>query len=235
MTLWLSRVRIARGADLDALRPLLDPGALHPGAMDGIQLGLRTDAHHRLIWTLFADVPDRRRDFLWRDEGQGRFTLLSQRPPSPSRVFDPPEVKPFAPALLAGDRLAFALRVNATRDRAGATRDRRVDVVMDALRAVPSGERAAQRMAAAQGAAADWLTAQGARSGFALQRVEAGDYSVAALPGHRGPRKGQPQFGILDLSGLIEVTDPAAFLARLAAGFGRAKAFGCGLMLIRRA
>ena len=28
--------------------------------------------------------------------------------------------------------------------------------------------------------------------------------------------------------------DPGAFLVALAAGFGRAKAFGCGLMLIRR-
>ena len=43
------------------------------------------------------------------------------------------------------------------------------------------------------------------------------------------------QFGILDLTGLLEVTDPPLFLSHLAAGFGRAMAFGCGLMLIRRA
>ena len=82
MTLWLSRVRIARGSDLDTLRPLLDPGALHEAAMDSREKGRRTDAHHRLIWTLFADSPDRRRDFLWRDEGAGRFTILSHRPPT---------------------------------------------------------------------------------------------------------------------------------------------------------
>lgn len=235
MTLWLSRVRIARGADLDALRPILDPGALHAGAMDPHQRGHRTDAHHRLVWTLFADRPDRQRDFLWRAEGQGRFTLLSQRPPSPSRLFEPPEARPFAPVLVAGDRLAFALRVNATRDRAHAEKDRRVDVVMHALRDVPPGERAEHRMQVAQAAATDWLAGQGARSGFAAAEVLVGDYSVAALPGHRGRRKGQPQYGILDLTGLLSVTDPAAFLSRLAAGFGRAKAFGCGLMLIRRA
>ncbi|MCA8879647.1 MAG: type I-E CRISPR-associated protein Cas6/Cse3/CasE [Rhodobacteraceae bacterium] len=234
MTLWLSRVRIARGADLDALRPLLDPGALHDGAMDPVQKGQRTDAHHRLIWTLFADTPERRRDFLWRDEGQGRFTLLSRRPPAPSRIFEPPAVKPFAPDLAAGDRLAFALRVNATRDRAGATRNRRVDVVMHALHDVPHGARAEQRMQVAQSAAAEWLSGQGARDGFAPMTVRAGDYSVAALPGHVGRRRGQPQYGILDLSGELSVTDPTAFLSRLAMGFGRAKAFGCGLMLLRR-
>ena len=35
--------------------------------------------------------------------------------------------------------------------------------------------------------------------------------------------------------GVVEVTDPTAFLSRLAQGFGSAKAFGNGLMLIRRA
>jgi CRISPR system Cascade subunit CasE len=58
---------------------------------------------------------------------------------------------------------------------------------------------------------------------------------VLALPGHVGKRRRQPQFGVLDLAGTIEVTDSDAFLAALAQGFGRAKAFGCGLMLIRRA
>lgn len=235
MTLWLSRVRIDRAPDLDALRPLLDPGVLHPAAMDPRERGRRTDAHHRLIWTLFADDPDRRRDFLWRDEGEGRFTLLSARPPVRSRLFDEPEIKPFAPVLLPGDRLAFALRVNATRDRAGEGPGRRSDVVMHALRAVSAGERGEVRMQAARQAGAEWLAAQGAKAGFGLEDMAANDYSVAALPGHVGRRKQQPQYGILDLTGMLTVTDPAAFLFRLGQGFGRARAFGCGLMLIRRA
>lgn len=235
MTLWLSRVRIARGADLDALRPLIDPSALHPAAMDPKMLGTQTDAHHRLIWTLFADSPDRRRDFLWRAEGAGRFTLLSHRPPAVSRVFEAPEVKAFAPDLVSGDRLAFALRANATRDLAGTGKRQRVDVVMHALHDVPSGSRAEMRMTLAQQAATDWLTGQGVRAGFVPEEVTAGDYSVAALPGHTGRRKGQPQYGILDLTGVLSVTDPAAFVARLGQGFGRARGFGCGLMLIRRA
>jgi CRISPR system Cascade subunit CasE len=34
---------------------------------------------------------------------------------------------------------------------------------------------------------------------------------------------------------VLQVTDPAAFLAKVASGFGPQKAFGCGLMLLRRA
>ena len=89
--------------------------------------------------------------------------------------------------------------------------------------------------AAARQVAEGWLAGEGARHGFSPARGEVGGYSVAVLPGHRGKRKGQPQFGILDLTGTLTVTEPALFLAAIAAGFGRAKAFGCGLMLIRRA
>lgn len=234
MTLWLSRVQLARAPDLDALRPLLDPSALHPGGMDRHEQGRRSDAHHRLIWTLFADAPDRARDFLWRDEGAGRFTLLSHRPPTPSRLFEPPETRELAPMLQPGDRLAFTLRANATRDRSRQERDRRVDIVMHALHQVPPEERASRRMEVARQAAAEWMTQQGQRAGFAPDEVTVGDYSTAALPGHVGRRRGQPQYGILDLSGRLTVSDPPAFLAKLGQGFGRARGFGCGLMLIRR-
>lgn len=55
------------------------------------------------------------------------------------------------------------------------------------------------------------------------------------------------RLSVLDLEGILVVTDPAAFLDKVAlklgtasdaaaqAGFGRAKAFGCGLMLLKRA
>jgi len=45
---------------------------------------------------------------------------------------------------------------------------------------------------------------------------------------------GGPVFGSLDISGVLEVRDPAVFLGNLSKGFGRARAFGRGLMLIRR-
>lgn len=236
MTLYLSRLTLRRDPDAAALRALIDPA----------ERSRALDAHHRLIWSLFADRPDRTRDFLWRADGKGRFFTLSARPPAPAPLFEPPQIKAFAPDLAAGDRLAFALRANATRSlktESGA-RGRRVDVVMHALHdtpgrtALPPGtasQRPARRMGLAQDAAETWMRGQGVNSGFTLDRLEVQDYSVLALPGHRGRREGQPQFGILDLAGGLTVTDPAAFVAALASGFGRAKAFGCGLMLIRRA
>lgn len=221
MSLYLSRLTVARDPAISALDALLAP------ADDGA----RMDAHHRLLWSAFACDPDAPRDFLWRAEGRGRFLVLSRRAPQASPLFEPPEVKPFAPDLAAGDTLTFALRANATRARRGVGR---VDIVMDLLKPVSKGERAAQRMALAQQAAQDWMAGQGARAGFTLDALAVDDYSTVALPSHHGKRRGQPQFGILEMTGRLTVTDPAAFMDKLAAGFGRAKAFGCGLMLIRR-
>ncbi|KWT98073.1 hypothetical protein APY03_0744 [Variovorax sp. WDL1] len=36
----------------------------------------------------------------------------------------------------------------------------------------------------------------------------------------------------LDITGTLEVQDPARFLTKLATGYGKAKFAGCGLMLL---
>lgn len=191
------------------------------------------DAHHRLVWSAFAGDPAATRDFLWRDMGGGVFLVLSPRPPQASALFEEPQVQPFAPDLAAGDRLAFVLRANATRTVTEADgKKRHRDVVMAALHGLPKGARATARLDLAQEAGRGWLEGQGARAGFGLRAAGVTAYDVVEPPG-QGTRR--PRFGVLELEGVIDVTDPAAFLARLAQGFGRAKAFGCGLMLIRRA
>ncbi|MGR3639862.1 type I-E CRISPR-associated protein Cas6/Cse3/CasE [Alterinioella nitratireducens] len=220
--MYLSRFRLSRSPQVAALDALLDPA----------EEGRKHDAHHRLIWTAFADDPDAKRDFLWRKEGNGSFLVQSMRRPETSPFFDSFDIREHAPDLRAGDRLGFLLRANATRDLRGERR-RRVDVVMNLLHDVPKDQRATTRMDLAQEAAADWLAGQGMRAGFSVDRVEAQDYRTVSLPRQR--RGGAPHFGILDLTGLITVTEPDAFTHQLAQGFGRAKGFGCGLMLIRRA
>ena len=230
MTLYLSRLSLNRYAPTRSLSRLLDP-------QDD---NARADAHHRLIWTLFGDGHDRVRDFLWRADGQGRFYTMSARPPLANDLFNPPESRAFAPALSPGDRLLFTLRANATRDRAAISRlepgarkgkSRRVDVVMDLLCNVPQENRAADRMDLARTAASDWIHRQGAAKGFVPITTAVEDYRV--LDPGRGHRRGLTH-GVLGLTGEIRITDPVLFLPALASGFGRARAWGCGLMLIRR-
>ena len=244
--LHLSRIRLNAAAGFDRLAPILLPD--DPGA--------RAGTTHRLVWTLFpADLS--RRPFLYREMAptdargratQGEILVLSDRVPEDRLGLFRVETRPFEPALSAGDRLTFALRANPARNRRDASgRATRSDVVMDALyrwkAANPdaaAGEVAAMRAVLVRRAGLEWLSAQAEGAGFRLpdeERVSVEGYERIPLarrsPG--GPGADRAGHHRLEFAGLLEVTDPARFLTRLAEGFGRARAFGHGLMLIRRA
>ena len=228
--MFFSRAILRRDAPIRALARALLPDA---GAE-------RAASSHRLVWTLFADAADRERDFLWREARPGVFYLLSRRRPADHhRMFDLDPPKPFAPSLEPGDRLAFSLRANATVARGGGPgrRGKPCDVVMDALHAIPSGARAEQRAGAVQAAGLAWLERVGAKSGFKVPRTSAGEPEavVTSYAAWTMERRGSPlRIGVLDLEGRLVVSEPERFVQCLVHGFGRAKAFGCGLMLIRR-
>ena len=221
--LWLSRARLRRDASVAALARVLVPdGAARPATM------------HHLVWSLFADGPERKRDFLWREEAPGRFMTLSRRPPVNIEGLFELDSQPFAPALMPGDRLGFTLRANPVVARATAPdqRGKRHDVVMDVLKSVEPGQRAEARPDAVLSAGRGWLARQGAAHGFEPAALIAVDgYDRVVIPREAGK---PAVFGVLDVSGVLTVTDPVRFLAAQEAGFGRARAFGCGLMLIRR-
>lgn len=223
---WLTQARVRRNASAGSLWRALVPS-------HGAE---RVHASHHLLWTLFADSPDRRRDFLWREVRPGHYLILSARPPVDShRLFELSEPKAFAPTLAQGDRLQFALRVNATVSRGGApgVRGKPADVVMNALLGLPSSERALRRSSILESAARAWLEARASGAGFAIETLSVDGYDTVALDRGRGERPAK--FGVLDLRGVIEVTEPDALVGAILQGFGRAKAFGYGLMLIRRA
>ena len=230
-TPYLSRVRLKRDASVGALLPLLlgergsgEGRPQHPG--------------HHLVWSLFADGPDRRRDFLWREMERGTFLILSARQPADHHaLFEVAEPKPFAPALAAGDRLRFSLRANPVVRRRVAPhlRSTRHDVVIDALRAHAAGERAEHRLAVIREQGFAWLERQARKAGF---EVRMDDVGIDGYQQHRVSRKGSGppmSFSTLDFDGMLVVREPAAFLPAVVRGFGASKAYGCGLMLIRRA
>lgn len=227
-SLWLIRAHLHQDASLAALAPVLLPE----------DTSARTGMAHRLVWTLFADDADRTRDFLWREDKPGCFMILSPRLPvaGAARLFSI-DTKPFAPVLDRGDRLGFMLRANPTIDRAVPARLRRSarsDVVMDALKPMPEGEARRQaRPQVIQEAGAAWLRRMGAQHGFLPMTVQADGYDQLKIP--RDPGKPPISMSTIEFEGVLEVTDPDVFLERLKTGFGRARAFGCGLMLIRRA
>ncbi len=228
---WLSRVRLGSAASVKALMPLLQQDA-GPGSHRSV------DVDRRLVWSLFADGPDRRRDFLWRRMDDGAFLVLSARPPEDRHgLFEIDEPKTFAPVLAAGDRLRFSLRANPTVRKAkepGKRHAPRHDVVMDTLHPLRDGSRAEHRMAAIRGKGFDWLARQGCKAGFEIRGEELLCEGYRQHRIDRGAGKSALSFSSLDFEGVLEVQDPDLLPSAIARGFGPAKAFGCGLMLIRR-
>jgi CRISPR-associated protein Cas6/Cse3/CasE subtype I-E len=115
--LFLSRITLRTDPSVATLAPILfDAAGRH-----------RSEASRRLVWTLFADSENRKRDFLWREDASGRFYLLSSRQPQDQHHLFTVETKAFEPALSSGDKLVFSLRANATIAR---PRSERVNATM---------------------------------------------------------------------------------------------------------
>lgn len=79
-------------------------------------------------------------------------------------------------------------------------------------------------------AAVDWIKKRGATHGYELNGVEATGYRWNALP----EKDRSAGFSSMDYEGVLTVEDPELFMQMLVSGLGPSKAFGCGLMLIRR-
>ena len=182
---------------------------------------------HQWLWDLFPG--DKERQFLYRREelqGAFRFFVLSQTQPAKSDVFTI-ECRPFVPALSAGQVLSFNLRANPTICKAG----KRHDLLMEAKRQVRGQVDGRDIWLHQQQSAIDWLSRQGEQNGFTLSQITVDAYRQQQI--RREKSRQVIQFSSVDYTGLLVVNDPVLFLQRLTQGYGKSRAFGCGLMMIK--
>ncbi len=222
---------------------------------------------HRTLWKLFDMPPREERQgqpapFLFRAEtrdGLPVFYVLSRQVPQDHPGIWNIEPKRYVPAIEAGDRLAFKLRVNPvvqakmerTPDELQQWRERRKrenqkdklvtkkrvrhDVVMDAKhrmgwKDIPHEKRPTLAMLAYE-AGSCWLRDKFEGLGCSL------DDKVLRVDGYRTWRQQRGkgiELATLDFEGMLTVTDPERLVSALLSGIGPAKSFGCGLLLVRR-
>lgn len=185
---------------------------------------------HALIWKLFPGdgLP---RDFVFRGLTEQRFYyVVSTRPPRPQPGLFEVQSKPYEPHVERGELLHFDLRANPTVSRRMEGRkSQRHDVLMHAKQRVMPGD---ERLTVLEAAGRDWIRKRA--DGWGL------DVNVDALVQngyrqHRLQHKGRRiEFSSLDFQGLARVTDPERLQRALLEGVGHSKAFGCGLLLVRR-
>ena len=213
---------------------------------------------HQWLWKFFPSSADQKRDFIFRrheHEQMPRFYVVSQRPPTAfseawqvqSRVYDP--------QLQEGQRLSFQLRANPVITRKNDTgKSQRHDVVMQAKKQLLAEHGLSQDAKwsdwndesnkpllyeLVQKHCAEWLDGVAKRNGFEIALTDEEEpqrkLQVDAYEQRKASKRDHNiRFSAVDFSGELLVTNPELFQPALCNGIGHAKAFGCGLLLVRR-
>lgn len=211
---------------------------------------------HQALWQLFDLPPDSPRPFLYREYEQGGqlfYYVLSSIKPKTDHPYFLVQTKAFNPQFFDGQRLAFELRANPVvtiKDEAG--KSSRHDVLMQAKKSmINQGFDDAYSVDQAMfDAGVDWITqpkrmqAWGVvihpnlelsaytQHQFRRTREDIAQQNQADIS-KKGTVNKRIQFSSLDYTGALEIQDAALFYEQLRQGFGKQKAFGCGLMLVR--
>jgi CRISPR system Cascade subunit CasE len=188
---------------------------------------------HRHLWHLFpgearearTSGAEDRQGFLFRIEQNpvgrpARVLVQSRRPPIAAEGAMLIGTREFRPQPSAGQRLAFLLTANPVKTIVDAQRDAKPGKQSEKCR-VPLIKEEEQRL---------WLS---------RKLGEAGEIEVVNVLPHppvffrKGRRGGK--LVTVTFDGVLRVDDPEQLTALLENGIGPAKAFGCGLLLVRRA
>lgn len=181
---------------------------------------------HRMLWRTFPEAPDHERDFLFRIEQRNprAATVLMQSLRQPNESTSAVRIlacKEFELNLRPDMRLNFALIANPT--KMIKDEDGRLNAKGEAKKCrVPLIAEAQQ---------IDWLK----RKLNAAVTVEVETIEIDKLPSlnfSKDRKRGKIQ--PYSFKGMLQVTDPMQLKNAIKLGIGPAKAFGCGLMLVRR-
>lgn len=193
---------------------------------------------HQSIWRLFSDHAERRRDFLYRLEhskGRPLIYTVSEREPDKNQDLWFVETKRYEPKITAGLQLAFLLCANPIRSKRDAEdKQHRHDVIMEAKTRLREQDDKRSLAILTQEEGSHWLSSRAEKFGFKFERdqVRVDSYQQHQFLKRKGAR--QVSLSTVDFNGVLTVTNSQLFLKALYNGIGPAKAFGCGLMLVRR-
>lgn len=198
---------------------------------------------HQMLWDLFDKDPSAKRDFLYRqivERGKVKYYVLSRRKPF-DRIgiwqMDGPKI--YNPRLKKGQRLFFMLRANPTvfSPQEGGKRH---DVVMNEkkrknFKNLPSDQKPPLHEIV-RDSCVKWLNKKADSNGFSFKENEVAVDGYRRIQIYRAKQKNQSNicYSAVDFQGLLTVCDSKKFKSVLEKGIGKSKAFGCGLMLVKK-
>lgn len=187
---------------------------------------------HRQLWKLFpgeeketrSNNEELRQGFLFRIEDNptgrpARLLVQSRRAPEAASGIVLVGAREFQPQPVASQRLAFLLTANP------------VKTITDAQREAKPGKKSAK-------CRVPLIKEEEQREWIARKLADAGEIEATNVLPHapiyfrKGNRSGK--LVSVTFEGVLRVSDPIRMTELLDNGIGHAKAFGCGLLLVRR-
>lgn len=216
------------------------------------QMGRNKYQLHQLLWHLFEETSARSdesgkqlADFVYRvdyPEKQLLVHIVSHREPQNRDGIWDISSKAYVPEIMSGQVLQFHLRVNPTISLYGREKNQRHDVLMhakkllkDELKKVGGREPEVEEIwQVTQDAARQWLTKREEHIGVTIDtdHLIIDNYQQERVATES--KENAIRYSTVDLQGILTVTDSERFEKALFNGIGKSKAFGCGLLLVRR-
>jgi CRISPR system Cascade subunit CasE len=192
---------------------------------------------HQLIRSLFPDSYEGSLLFRKTEEcKKPAFYIVSKIRPNQSNSMSI-DSKKYAPNLIKGQLLHFSLIANPAITVHVENRHNgvRYDVWMDTKKkGKEKGELAENIFLKCYENTKEWLIYRSNKFGFKVKNVDIERYVHHSFI--KTKDKNKVSFGAVDYRGIIEVVDPDIFINKtLFTGMGPSKAFGCGLMLVKKA
>jgi CRISPR system Cascade subunit CasE len=194
-------------------------------------------ADHQLLWQLFPNDGNKKRDFIFRKESKEKipsYLLVSKDQPVANDILSV-HSKPYYPQLKNEQELHFSLIANPVVSRITEGRKRSVkhDIWMDAkFRAREKGLSEQELREYCEKEAKSWLIIQGEKNGFAItpDAIDIESHSQNVFY----KKKNKINISSIHYAGILVVKDFNALVRMLYKGLGRSKGFGYGLMLVRK-
>ena len=198
---------------------------------------------HQLLWDLFPEEPGAKRTFIFREEQNPDtrlpvlYVVSKEQPLHGNGFLRIAGLKEYSPQLQVNHNLAFTARINpvVSRMTEGCKQSQKHDIWADAKKRGKADRlNDIQLSEFIEDEAKNWLVSRAEKFGFSLSRAS---ITVEGYRTHCFQKKSRGRkirYGTVDYKGVLCVTDRELFKTTLFNGIGRSKAFGCGLLMVRR-
>ena len=197
---------------------------------------------HQKIWALVSRNKNQERDFLYRVEYDAYKNINYIYLLAPNQISSQKNIQiaispKYQPQIEAGESFFFKLRANPIIKRKENGKAKEYSIIIDAKHQFKkNGQNYQEQFSLDElmhSVGMKWLIRKGEQHGFSAKQFEVKINNDCEYP-INPPEKKIFTLRTLDFEGKLKIVDADRFKKALFQGIGSAKAFGCGLLLVRR-